>query len=146
MPPYRKLLAATCRQCENLTDATSLIRASNTWSGFAYLCRPCARERDRKYNKTPAGRARWQRRQTGANREPHRRYRDAHLRIEKERGKAADHTCYCGAPAASWSLLPMVPHLKDGPFAYSPDPADYTPMCKPHHSLWDGQFRRLKGA
>ncbi|GGX12651.1 hypothetical protein GCM10010321_28940 [Streptomyces chartreusis] len=142
--PYRKLLAATCRDCGVLTMPSGLMRDSHTWSGFQHLCRTCSRARGKAYNKTPERRASWQRRQSGQNAAPHARYRQAHRAVIQAKGKAAEHRCYCGEGASDWALLPLVPRLKDGPYTYSPDPADYIPMCRSHNVYWDSQFRRLR--
>lgn len=143
MTQYRKLLAASCRDCSALTMPGDLMRDSHTWSGRQYLCRTCSRARGKALSKTPERRASLQRRQSGENAAPHAHYRAAHRRIAAARGKAADHKCYCGQAAEEWALLPLVPRLVDGPYTYSPDPTDYTAMCRSHHRFWDRQFARL---
>jgi hypothetical protein len=141
MPPYRKLLAATCRTCGELTMPSDLKPDAHTWSRCQYVCRQCSRAASRAYARTDSGKAHWQRRQSDTA--AHTRYRAAHRRLTAARGKAASHKCYCGQAAEEWALLPLVPRLTDGPYVYSPDPADYTPMCRSHHRIWDGQFKRL---
>jgi hypothetical protein len=143
MTPYRKLLAASCRDCGELKTRSDLMTDQHTWSGRQYLCRTCSRSRGKAYSKTPERRASWQRRQSGENAGPHARYRRAHRAVVRAKGKAADHPCYCGQRADDWALLPLVPRLKDGPYTYSPDPTDYIPMCRAHNVLWDANFRRL---
>jgi hypothetical protein len=140
---YRKLLAATCRKCETLVDAEDLARDITKWSGRQYLCRTCDRKKTSDYDSSSAGRARSLRRKSGENRGPTNRYRNAHYAVRKAYGKASDHTCYCGAGADHWALMPFVVRLSDGAYTYSPDPTDYTPMCVQHHKMWDTTFARL---
>lgn len=53
-------------------------------------------------------------------------YRAIHKRLDRERGKAVDHSCIdCGAPAAHWSF--------DEPTGYSADLSRYSPRCRSCH-------------
>ena len=65
-------------------------------------------------------------------------YRNAHYRVERQRGKAAEYTCECGDEACggqmTWSNI-------SGEYE---DPWDYTPMCLSHNMRYDAERRRLE--
>lgn len=72
-------------------------------------------------------------------------YRSAHLRLRRERGRAAEMDCVdCAGPAAEWSLPrdatpSMWGDVGDGKVVcrYSPDPAVYEPRCVRCHRRYD---------
>lgn len=75
-------------------------------------------------------------------------YNAAHLRVKAVKGRASQHTCAdCGAQAAEWSYqggaevelteVRRMPRGRNRSVAYSPDPADYDPRCKPCHTKYD---------
>ena len=73
-------------------------------------------------------------------------YAAAHLRVEVERGKAANHICVdCPAPASDWSYDHNAGHLEkwktENTCPYSPDPKHYSPRCRKCHRAWDKKKR-----
>lgn len=56
-------------------------------------------------------------------------YQGAHSRLRRERGSPRDSTCSagCGRPARRWVL--RRPVVVENGKTYSPDPADYDPLC-----------------
>jgi len=75
-------------------------------------------------------------------------YRSAHSRTQAARGVARLHHCIdCGGRAEDWSLRRTAARLRfeqlgTYTLAYSPDPADYDPRCKPCHAVYDRDGRR----
>lgn len=69
-------------------------------------------------------------------------YTNAHARTRRRRGNAQGHTCaHCGNPAEQWAFQRdgarvVLTDSKTG-FPYSPDPADYIPLCLPCHWRFD---------
>lgn len=75
-------------------------------------------------------------------------YSTAHRRVSSHRGPARDHQCSngCGRPADSWAYRGGSPleqveerptnHIKKV-VRFSPDPADYDPMCWSCHARKD---------
>lgn len=77
-------------------------------------------------------------------------YSGAHQRVRKARGKASDHTCAdCGWQAHDWAYNGGSPlerveqrtnrHGTTWDAPYSPDPNDFTALCKSCHAVRDGQ-------
>lgn len=74
-------------------------------------------------------------------------YNTAHKRVRRARGRAKTHLCVgCGEAAAEWSYNHTDPDERTEPvhrptgilwFAYSPDPSQYSPRCKPCHQRFD---------
>jgi hypothetical protein len=66
-------------------------------------------------------------------------YRGAHARVALARGQASSHYCVdCGGSANDWSLRAGRGRLiSPRGWAYSPDPEDYEPRCKPCHKAYD---------
>lgn len=72
-------------------------------------------------------------------------YGGAHRRVYRARGRASEHECRCGDPAAQWAYDHADPDEKRGPnagnpdnvCAFSPNPSHYMPMCVPCHKLLD---------
>lgn len=75
-------------------------------------------------------------------------YYAAHLRVKYWRGPARIHTCTCGAEAKDWAYVGDSPHeqrgeVRRGPsrepshLAWSPNPLDYVPRCRPCHIEMD---------
>lgn len=65
-----------------------------------------------------------------------------HLRIQRERGKASEHLCACGADAHEWSYIGGDPDEKLDPrkdMAYSLDLNYYVPRCRSCHRAADVQ-------
>lgn len=75
-------------------------------------------------------------------------YHAAHIRVGRIRGRASDYQCAsCGLPAVEWSYRHgsrweqtgmvnrsgRLPRLG----AWSPDPDDYDPLCRPCHRELD---------
>ena len=56
-------------------------------------------------------------------------YFGCHRRVRKERGRAADQTCTCGAQARHWAHI----HNTD-----PADPKNYMPLCQKCHWRYDG--------
>lgn len=85
-------------------------------------------------------------------------YQAAHLRLRANRGPASRWRCIaCGEPAEQWAyragsereITGEAPYQKNGRrrsrhLAWSPDPADYDPMCRPCHAARDGR-KHVKG-
>ena len=91
-------------------------------------------------------------RQSGAGHPRHRgdriAYATAHKRVSSARGRAAEHRCLiCDEPATSWAYRGgserelkewrEVSPVKTGWLRYSPDPADYDPLCWACHARKD---------
>ena len=77
-------------------------------------------------------------------------YSGAHRRIVSARGKAAEHTCPCGAQAQQWAYNHSDPDERTETVAvkgstslraYSLDPQRYNAMCKPCHVRLDAEHR-----
>jgi hypothetical protein len=80
-------------------------------------------------------------------------YKDAHKRVSRKCGKAAQHTCIeCGKQAQQWSLRHDEPAQQCGwiqlpgrPSRYwvewSAHPEDYDPMCRACHRKRDDQHK-----
>lgn len=73
-------------------------------------------------------------------------YSAAHGRVRRQRGPASDWRCIqCGAPAEQWAYRSTNAREIRGtnragnPRVWSPDPADYDPMCTPCHAARDGR-------
>lgn len=66
-------------------------------------------------------------------------YATVHGRLRAARGRAAEHTCSCGAPAKHWAYLHDDPdeRFQPGVGAYSLDLTRYAPMCVPCHKKFD---------
>lgn len=64
------------------------------------------------------------------------RYAAVHMRLRAQRGRAADFTCKCGAPAVEWAY--------QGEGECSDDLSLYEPSCCRCHRLADGNFQRDK--
>lgn len=74
-------------------------------------------------------------------------YLGAHYRVHAERGRASEHTCPCGAPAAQWAYDHADPEeltearINQGGrrrvMRYSAKPEHYVAMCVPCHVRWD---------
>lgn len=73
-------------------------------------------------------------------------YAAAHRRVHRLRGKARDYLCAHGDQihlAAEWAYNNVSPLEQTGvsaegyPVRWSPDPADYLPLCKDHHYAYD---------
>ena len=82
-------------------------------------------------------------------------YRQAHVRIQKDRGRAAEHLCSCGVQAKYWAYQHSDPDAlrDDKARPYSLDPGHYAPMCARCHRQYDidndprvGQAARVVGA
>lgn len=79
--------------------------------------------------------------------EPVNLYHAAHSRIVRERGPAANYSCAACRlrPAAEWSLRNGADPdehygVSNGSVcAYSDDPANYDPLCRPCHRYRDGR-------
>ena len=71
-------------------------------------------------------------------------YEGAHWRTVSARGRAAERTCPCGAPAAHWAYSHGDPDERSGigRGVYSMDPQYYVAMCVPCHSQMDATFGR----
>jgi hypothetical protein len=75
-------------------------------------------------------------------------YYAAHDRVKVARGAACGHSCIdCGERAQDWSLRRDADKLTFGhagryTLAFSPDPQDYVPRCKPCHGKYDSDWRR----
>lgn len=70
------------------------------------------------------------------------KYRSAHSRVTRERGRAADHACVdCSQPAHHWSYdhqdADQLWTDDAGGRYYSADPAHYEPRCAGCHRLFD---------
>ena len=74
-------------------------------------------------------------------------YYTAHDRVKVARGPACAHQCAdCGQRAQDWSLRRDAASMRfghAGPYtlAFSPDPQDYAPRCKPCHGRYDRDGR-----
>lgn len=74
-------------------------------------------------------------------------YSTAHTRVAYWRGRAADMACDCGSRASEWAYRGDSPHEQTGTVtsfkglevevAWSPDPMDYTPLCRSCHVSFD---------
>lgn len=74
--------------------------------------------------------------------------RQAHLRVEAVRGKAAEHPCHhCGGPGKQWAYDhcdPLQRPSDNGP--YSVDPHHYMPLCHLCHKRFDMDIARRRAA
>lgn len=82
-------------------------------------------------------------------------YSTAHRRVSSHRGPASSHQCSngCGQPADSWAYRGSSPleqveerptnHIKKV-VRFSPDPADYDPMCWSCHARKDAAEARSR--
>lgn len=62
-------------------------------------------------------------------------YAQAHNLVRKTKGKAAEHACVqCGKPAREWALSR---ERQEEGMVWSPNPDDYSPMCRSCHVLYD---------
>lgn len=80
---------------------------------------------------------------------PANHYRSAHARVERRRGKASQFPCVdCDQPAREWSYrggadneqyeyLNANTPWREGEIAFSSNPDDYDPRCKPCHIKYD---------
>lgn len=74
-------------------------------------------------------------------------YYTAHDRVKVARGSASRQACVdCGGKAEDWSLRRDASKMRfghAGPYtlAFSPDPEDYAPRCKPCHAVYDRDGR-----
>lgn len=78
-------------------------------------------------------------------------YNGAHSRVRRARNNASMYPCAdnCGQQAEEWSYRHGSPHEmtervtnrhgNEYVYAYSPDPADYDPLCKPCHTRYDSE-------
>jgi hypothetical protein len=79
-------------------------------------------------------------------------YYTAHDRVKVSRGAACEHSCVdCGERAQDWSLRRDAAKLTFGSagrytLAFSPDPQEYDPRCKPCHGKYDSDWRRDRRA
>jgi hypothetical protein len=66
-------------------------------------------------------------------------YVAVHDRVHRARGKASEHRCTCGAPAAEWSYDHKDPAhlLSDRGRPYSTNMDRYVPLCRPCHRRLD---------
>lgn len=72
---------------------------------------------------------------------PHARYRAAHARVDRDRGKAREHACVdCGTQAQHWSYMHTDPNAlsSDDGQPYSLSSEHYAPRCAPCHAAFDG--------
>ena len=72
-------------------------------------------------------------------------YRSLHKRLRRQRGRAVDHVCECGAPAVHWAYQYTDPEplrciVKN--CLYSLDLSHYAPMCRHCHDVLDKQHRK----
>lgn len=73
-------------------------------------------------------------------RQPDAKYRAAHSRIARDRGKACEHSCVdCGVQAQHWSYMHTDPDelMSDTGQPYSLDTSQYAPRCVPCHRAFD---------
>ncbi|RSO02325.1 hypothetical protein DMH26_14365 [Streptomyces sp. WAC 05379] len=68
----------------------------------------------------------------------------AHRKVREKRGTAASHRCvYCKRPADHWALNhTKAVKVTDGQFVWSEAPADYDPLCRSCHRIYDQAFRK----
>ncbi len=74
-------------------------------------------------------------------RRPDAKYRAAHSRIARDRGKASGYSCVdCGVEAQHWSYMHTDPDelVSDTGQPYSLDPDHYEPRCASCHMIFDG--------
>lgn len=74
-------------------------------------------------------------------RRPDAKYRSAHSRIARDRGKARNYLCVdCGAQAHHWSYMHTDPDelVSDTGQPYSLSPDHYEPRCASCHAIFDG--------
>ena len=74
------------------------------------------------------------------------KYRGAHMRVWRARGKADQYTCECGAQAQQWAYDNTDPDEKVGTsngvtVLYSTNPDRYAPLCIPCHRTHDARRR-----
>lgn len=71
------------------------------------------------------------------------KYAAAHIRVQRVKGRAADHPCVdCQQPARDWSYVGGDPEertemVKGSPRRYSLDPERYVPRCRSCHLSLD---------
>lgn len=77
-------------------------------------------------------------------------YGSAHERIVRERGAASLYACTmpgCHARAEQWALRPDAARaISDATGTWSPEAADYTPLCQTCHSAMDAATRAARNA
>ena len=76
-------------------------------------------------------------------------YTQAHIRVHRLHGRAADQTClHCGNPAAEWAYDHSDPDQRVSATGqpYSVDPDHYLPLCRSCHRRFDGISPRRKTA
>lgn len=73
-------------------------------------------------------------------------YSAAHARVTRERGRASEYVCTCGAPATDWGYDYTDPDewVDENGFRYSGDTSRYVPMCRSCHRIADHE--RVKKA
>lgn len=74
-------------------------------------------------------------------------YYKIHQDLKRQKGKAAEHRCACGAPARDWAYQPNPANEKTDGYtgrSYSEDLEDYAPMCRPCHLNLDSALRAGK--
>jgi hypothetical protein len=71
-------------------------------------------------------------------------YQTAHARVWRNRGRARDHVCVCGKPAAHWAYDHLDPDelVDSAGQIFSGDPAHYTPLCRSCHANLDNRHPR----
>jgi len=72
-------------------------------------------------------------------------YFAVHERLKRERGKASEHCCTCGAPARDWAYQGTTGEEKIEKYngrKYSENLGDYLPMCRSCHLKLDIDDRR----
>jgi hypothetical protein len=72
-------------------------------------------------------------------------YSGWHRHLRQTLGSATRRTCPCGAAAYEWALYNDSPNViaDDEGRRYSLDSADYSPMCRPCHSVMDLEWLAL---
>lgn len=80
----------------------------------------------------------------GKNLAPVRTYRNAHLRVTRERGKASEHVCQmCHRQAEDWALTPDAMDLRQDSTVqkqgrwFSANVDEYVALCKKDHRALD---------
>jgi hypothetical protein len=72
---------------------------------------------------------------------PDAKYRSAHARVARDKGKARHHLCVdCGKQAQHWSYTHTDPEelVSPGGQSYSLRSEHYEPRCAPCHAIFDG--------
>ena len=75
-------------------------------------------------------------------------YFPAHRRLDRLRGRAADHRCeHCRSAASQWAYDNADPSEIRDPKGrrYSLDPTHYLPLCVPCHIKMDADYRERNG-